>query len=142
MYLLHKRLQDESGSTLVELLAAIAILSIIVTAFLAFFVQAGRTNNRTDQVNEATYIAQAEMENVMKYNQSADLFLKDYEDNNPTTTDSKGFDLNTVIEKKNIDKNGPQLYNVKVIVKQGADTLAQMETWIPLKDEEKQNNEQ
>lgn len=61
---------SESGTTLVELLAAIAILSIIVTAFLAFFVQGARTNNRTSDMNEATFIAQEEMELMVHYSQT------------------------------------------------------------------------
>lgn len=53
-----------------ELLAAIAVLSIIVTAFLAFFVQGAQTNNRTSQLNEATFIAQEEMEEMVHYSQT------------------------------------------------------------------------
>src|SRR5699024_8050009 len=59
-----KQLKSESGVTLVELLAAITILSLFVTAFLAFFTQAANTNNITNEVNEATFIAQEEMERV------------------------------------------------------------------------------
>ena len=49
---LMKQLKTENGVTLVELLAAIAILSIFVTAFLALFTQAGRTNSMIDDKNE------------------------------------------------------------------------------------------
>lgn len=58
----YKKTSEEDGVTLVELLAAIAILSIIVTSFLGFFIQAARTNNRTSDLNEATFIAQEELE--------------------------------------------------------------------------------
>lgn len=60
-----RKLNDETGVTLVELLAAIAILSIIVTAFLGFFIQAAKTNQYTNQVNEATFLAQEEMEEII-----------------------------------------------------------------------------
>lgn len=50
---------------MVELLAAIAILSIIVTAFLGFFIQAAKTNQHTNKVNEATFLAQEQMEEII-----------------------------------------------------------------------------
>lgn len=59
--------KNDAGVTLVELLAAIAILSIVVTAFLAFFIQAAETNTRTNELNEATFLAQEEMELVTSY---------------------------------------------------------------------------
>ena len=36
------RWSDESGMTLVEVLVAIALISMIVTTFLSFFIQAAR----------------------------------------------------------------------------------------------------
>lgn len=63
-------LNKDSGTTLVELLAAIAILSLIVTAFLAFFIQGARTNTRASVVNEATFIAQEQMEQMVHYSQT------------------------------------------------------------------------
>lgn len=136
-----KKLHTEEGATLVELLAALAILSIIVTSFLAYFVQAGNTNNRTDKVNEATYIAQAEMEKVMKYDQSENLLLSDYQTHYPRPTNVNGYVVNTDVSKKTIEESGITLYNVKVIVEQGDEKLAEMETWLPLKDEDIKANE-
>lgn len=63
-------LKNDSGTTLVELLAAIAILSLIVTAFLAFFIQGARTNTRAGDVNEATFIAQEKMEEMVHFSQT------------------------------------------------------------------------
>lgn len=63
-------LKNDSGTTLVELLAAIAILSLIVTAFLAFFIQSARTNTRAGDVNEATFIAQEKMEEMVHFSQT------------------------------------------------------------------------
>lgn len=69
-----KQLKTENGVTLVELLAAIAILSIIVTAFLALFTQAGRTNSMIDDKNEATFIAVEEMEKITNLSQQGKTF--------------------------------------------------------------------
>lgn len=60
-----RKLNKENGVTLVELLAAIAILSIIVTGFLGFFIQAAKTNQHTNAVNEATFLAQEQMEEII-----------------------------------------------------------------------------
>lgn len=129
-----KNLHTEEGATLVELLAAIAILSIVVMSFLAFFVQAGNTNNRTDKVNEATLLAQAEMENVMKFNQISNQTLDNYKDlGNKTTSDNYKIDTNIV--EQLVNEDGPLMYKIIVTIqtKGGAD-LAQMEMWVPFKD--------
>lgn len=60
-----ENIKDEEGVTLVELLAAIAILSIVVTAFLAFFIQAAKTNQTTNKVNEATFLVWEKMEEII-----------------------------------------------------------------------------
>ena len=64
-----KLLKQESGVTLVELLASIVLLTIIVTTFLTFFVPAGRTNNRIDAMTEATFIAQEQLELITGYSE-------------------------------------------------------------------------
>lgn len=55
-------LLDESGVTLIELLASLAILTLIVASFLGFFIQSARTTSRTSEVDEATFLAQEQME--------------------------------------------------------------------------------
>lgn len=60
-----KKLNNEAGVTLVELLAAITVLSIVITAFLGFFIQAARTNQHTNKINEATFLAQEQMESII-----------------------------------------------------------------------------
>lgn len=67
------KFKDESGVTLVELLAALAILALIVTAFLAFFIQSARTTSRSSDVNEATFLAQQEMEEMVYYSSNKTL---------------------------------------------------------------------
>ena len=60
-------LKSEEGMTLVEVLASILLLSLITTTFLSFFIQAAKVNNQTDAVNEATFIAQEQIELLTYY---------------------------------------------------------------------------
>lgn len=62
-----RNISGEEGMTLVEVLASILLLSLIITTFLSFFIQAAKTNNRTDAVNEATFIAQEQIELLTYY---------------------------------------------------------------------------
>lgn len=66
----YSELKTDSGTTLVELLAAIAILSIIVVSFLGVFIQGARTNSRASDLNEMTFIAQGHMEEIVHYSQT------------------------------------------------------------------------
>ncbi len=123
----------ESGVTLVELLAAIAILSIVVTAFLGFFIQAGRTNSRTDDVNEATFIAQEEMEYITSFSTggySSEEALNGLFPNgcNSHTEDEGNYQVTRFYE---LPEEGSNLYRIKVVVQKGGKIHAQMETYIP-----------
>jgi|SRR5690625_366020 len=59
-----KKLKNEEGLTLVELLGSIVILSIIVLAFLGFFIQSARTTQVSDEILDASYIAQQQAEEI------------------------------------------------------------------------------
>ena len=127
---LMKQLKTENGVTLVELLAAIAILSIIVTAFLAYFTQAGRTNNVTTEINEATFLAQERMEEIIylspdRLNEVAEL-----------PDQKNGYTFETKMETKTItNSNDIKMKQIIVRVKEGGKTRAQMETWLPLAEQ-------
>ena len=129
-----QKFHTEEGVTLVELLAAIAILSIVVMSFLAFFVQAGNTNNRTDKVNEATLLAQAEMEYIVSLNQSGNISLDNYREQSK----KNGFIIDTSVNKENINKqNEPVIEMYRVITtvdEEGGNGHAQMETWLPIEE--------
>ncbi|GAB2491370.1 hypothetical protein GCM10008929_14410 [Alkalibacterium psychrotolerans] len=124
-------LKNDSGTTLVELLAAIAILSIIVTAFLAFFVQGARTNSRTNDMTEATFIAQEEMEEIVHYSQtmtfenlqSQDRFNSSGNTLNSSYTAS-GYTVKTSIRKM---EDTERLFTVIVEVENAAGRQAVME---------------
>lgn len=121
------QIKKEDGVTLVELLAAIAILSIIVTAFLAYFIQAANTNHRTDEVNEATFLAQEEMEEVIHLSKTNS---KDFKSR---SSEVRGFIVDTVVETNSISQTNPiQMHQVIVTVKEGDNIRAQMENWLPI----------
>lgn len=54
--------KSQQGTTLVELIVAIGILAIVVTSFLIFFVQSSQTTQSSENITDATYLAQEEME--------------------------------------------------------------------------------
>lgn len=114
---------QDSGVTLVELLASILLLTIIVTTFLIFFVQAGRTNNRIDDMNEATFIAQEQMELITAYAEEMTVA-----DTKAKLTNSKnGYSIKTTF----VEKDG--LQSVVIIVAKEEKSLAQMETRLSFK---------
>lgn len=118
-----KLLNQESGVTLVELLASIVLLTIIVTTFLSFFVQAGRTNSRIDDMNEATFIAQEQLELITAYSEE----LTVAETQAKLVNNKAGYSIQTTF----VPKDGLQA--VVVIVSKEEKPLAQMETRLPFK---------
>ena len=145
---LTKKLKKEDGVTLVELLAAIAILTIIVTAFLAFFTQAGRTNNMTDDMNQATFIAVEEMERITNLSQQGKTFgemkgtyVVENSDvtpllNNDTQFDiirsNSGYTITLQVTKKADPADKPtNLYRARVTVTEGSKNHAEMQSVLP-----------
>lgn len=124
-----KLLKQESGVTLVELLASIVLLTIIVTTFLSFFVQAGRTNNRIDDMNEATFLAQEQLELITAY--SEELTVAETQakvaETQAKLVNNTGYSIQTTF----VPKDGLQA--VVVIVSKEEKPLAQMETRLPFK---------
>lgn len=143
---LMKQLKTENGVTLVELLAAIAILSIIVTAFLALFTQAGRTNSMIDDKNEATFIAVEEMEKITNLSQQGKTFdeMKEvYRDAGysltvPTIdsdteisveTTKDGFKVTLHVKEAEVDEESTMLHHAIVTVKGGREN-ATMQSYL------------
>lgn len=113
-------LSGEEGMTLVEVLASIVLLSLIITTFLSFFIQAAKTNNRTDAINEATFIAQEQIELLTYY-----AATKTVEDTlELMETESNGF----VIESNLTKKSNETLYTGTVEVSKEGKAYAKMET--------------
>lgn len=152
---LMKQLKTENGVTLVELLAAIAILSIIVTAFLALFTQAGRTNSMIDDKNEATFIAVEEMEKITNLSQQGKTFDEmkevykedsgysltvptinsDTEISVETTNDGYTVTLHVkyeVVKEAEVDEESTMLHHAIVTVKGGREN-ATMQSYLHFK---------
>ena len=117
------RWSDESGMTLVEVLVAIALISMIVTTFLSFFIQAAKTNNRTSDINRATFIAQAHLETLNQYTSYSEIeeaYLL-------VNQEEEGFTIETTIAK-----DTTTLYLTKVTVTKGGKAYAEMQTYLTL----------
>lgn len=125
---LNQIIHQENGVTLVEILVAIVLLSIIVTTFLSFFIQAAKANNMTEHVTEATFMAQEEMELLVHLADNNELVAFE-----PKETSEEPFTIKKVSTKEG------NLLQVIVIVsesKEGGKILAQMENWLPIKKTE------
>lgn len=55
---------SQKGMTLIEILASLAIISIIIVSLLSMFVQSARSNQFSKNVVDSTYIAETEMEAI------------------------------------------------------------------------------
>ena len=129
------RWSDESGMTLVEVLVAIALISMIVTTFLSFFIQAAKTNNRTSDINRATFIAQAHLETLNQYTsyseiEEAYLLVDQEEEGRTIKTKDEGFFIETTIDVPK--DNTTTLYLTKVTVTKGGKAYAEMQTYLTL----------
>lgn len=115
-------LSKETGMTLVELLASILLLSLIVTTFLSFFIQAAKTNKQTDSVNEATFIAQEQIELLTHYSKTKT--VEEAVSLIKTENTINGFRVISTLSKRSEDS----LYKGTVKISKGEKTYAQMET--------------
>ena len=126
-------LKSEEGMTLVEVLASILLLSLIITTFLSFFIQAAKVNNQTDAVNEATFIAQEQIELLTYYatTKTVEETLDLIKDESPKMV--SGFEVKSTV--KNV---GGTLYSGTVeVFKEGeVKADAQMETRLSFRTEE------
>ena len=68
-----KSIKNERGITLVEVVASIVLITIILISFFAFFIQSKKTNSSSESINEATYIAQKEMEKIYSLSKQSSL---------------------------------------------------------------------
>lgn len=60
-----KNLMSNDGMTLIEILLSIVILTIVVLSFSAMFIQSARTNQQSESIMDATYVAQEYMEEII-----------------------------------------------------------------------------
>lgn len=63
---------NKNGLTLVEVLASIILISIVLFTFFSFFIQSAKTGKSSEEVVDATYLAQGEMEKLYEISRKAD----------------------------------------------------------------------
>ena len=61
---INKLLSSQKGISLIEVVASIVIISIILISFFGLFVQSSKTEKSSEQIIDATYVAQVEMEKI------------------------------------------------------------------------------
>lgn len=76
-----KKLANEKGLTLVEILAAMVIISIIFISIITILNLTAKSNRTSKEIIDATYIAQEEMEYIYKISREDSSFesLEQYE---------------------------------------------------------------
>jgi len=62
--------KDQSGFTLIEVVVAVVIISIILLGFFMFFLNASKTTKTSTEIFDAIYYAQREMERIYQLSQS------------------------------------------------------------------------
>lgn len=60
----------QSGFTLVEVIASILIITIILISFFTFFINTAKTTKTSNDIFDATYYAQKEMEKIYNLSQT------------------------------------------------------------------------
>ncbi|TSI10136.1 prepilin-type N-terminal cleavage/methylation domain-containing protein [Lysinibacillus sp. BW-2-10] len=89
---------NESGISLVEVIASIVILSIIILSIFSLLTQSSKTTRTSERIIDATYVAQTEME---------ELYFESIKRADPESAIlSKGYTKNTsYFEKTNTSYN-------------------------------------
>ncbi|MFS0822523.1 type IV pilus modification PilV family protein [Bacillus sp. 1P02SD] len=62
------KIKNQSGITLIEVLASIVILSLIIVTIVPMFIQSSKANNLSKSITESTYLAESEMEEIIQLN--------------------------------------------------------------------------
>lgn len=66
------KILSTKGLTLIEVLLSIILISIILFSFFTFFIQSAKTGKTSEEVVDATYLAQVEMERVYEHSRKGD----------------------------------------------------------------------
>ncbi len=84
---------SQGGFSLVEVIASLVIITIILLSFFGLLIQSNKTGKSAEQIIDATYLAQKEMEKMYNYFKSAT--IETWESNFPYAT-----------EKDEVNSNG------------------------------------
>ncbi|QHS24608.1 type II secretion system protein [Virgibacillus sp. MSP4-1] len=141
---------NEQGVTLVEVLVSFVILSIILVSLLSFFSQSARTNQTSEEILDATYMAQTQMEQLYQLSKDYTIEQGITQLNNQnfanitTNNEQNTFHLEKpsshfwiTVEINKTEKDMDDLYNVLVkVYDQDKERLeAQMETILAWRNE-------
>jgi prepilin-type N-terminal cleavage/methylation domain-containing protein len=133
---------NEKGLTLIEVLASLVLLSIIVVSLLSFFTHSARSNNVSKSIMNATYTAEATMEEmygVITSTKSLNELIK------PTGYNEVNKTANRIEYQKKVSSysltivltstTDPSLVNLKVKAYKDTKIEAQMEMLVAWKKE-------
>lgn len=113
----HSNLTDENGLTLVEILAAIVIISLIFVSIVTILNLTAKTNKSSEDIIDATYVAQEEMEYIYKISRENGSFESLEAYGSPTEED--GWDI---YWKDNVESK----YQVEVREKKLEDSMVRI----------------
>lgn len=65
-----KLFKEEHGISLVEVVASIVLISVILLSFFTLFIQTKKTSIQSETIQNATYVAQVEMEEIYSISQN------------------------------------------------------------------------
>ena len=66
--------KNQSGFTLIEVIASLVIITIILISFFSFFLSTAKTTKTSNDIFDATYYAQKEMEELYNLTQTTTIF--------------------------------------------------------------------
>ena len=74
--MLNRTIRSQKGITLIEILVAIVILGMIALSFIPLFIQSARTNSHSEEMIDATYVAQSFLEEIYFLSENPDINIK------------------------------------------------------------------
>jgi type II secretory pathway pseudopilin PulG len=83
-----KTRNSESGLTLIELIISIALIAMILIAFLPMFIMSAETNTKSETTLDSTYLGKDAMEMAYDLSKNKEIF---YEDLDNVLVDEKGY---------------------------------------------------
>ena len=94
-------MQNEKGVTLVEVVASFVILVILLVSFYTLFIQTAKTTKSSEDIVDATYIAQTEMEHIFNASKSEGINVYSFKalDYQPETVDNSTTEFTKVVSK-------------------------------------------
>ncbi len=118
-----KPIKSDKGLTLIEILAAIVILSIILLSFLSFFRLSAKSNQTSEKIIDASYVAQTLIENTLSLTDTP-LSKTDFDDLVLTTLNNIDHTNSTVISSSPLEMAGlSNEYYYELSIEQEVDNL-------------------